>query len=68
MDLGAFQPVLGRIFHVESEIQVQNTLIWRPEAKKCGKRTYAQTLIVVVLIVVNKLGFLVIARNPPDGF
>ena len=33
MDLEAFQPVLGRIFHVESELQVQNALIWRPEAK-----------------------------------
>ena len=29
---------------------------------------YAQTLIVVVLIVVNFGGFLVIARNPPDRF
>ena len=29
---------------------------------------YAQTLIVVVLIVVNFGGFLVIARNPPDEF
>ena len=29
---------------------------------------YAQTLIVVVLIVVNNLGFLVIARYPADGF
>ena len=29
---------------------------------------YAQTLIVVVLIVVNFGGFLVIARNPPERF
>jgi len=32
------------------------------------KLLYAQTLIVVVLIVVKFGGFLVIARNPPVGF
>ena len=29
---------------------------------------YAQNLILVTLILVNFGGFLVIARNPPDGF
>ena len=29
---------------------------------------YAQTLILVVLILVNFGGFLVIARNPPERF
>ena len=29
---------------------------------------YAQNLILVNLILVNFGGFLVIARNPPDGF
>ena len=31
-------------------------------------QVYAPTLIVVVLIVANFGWFLVIARNPPDGF
>ena len=30
--------------------------------------TYAQTLILVNLIVVKIIGFLVITRNPPDQF
>ena len=31
-DLKAFQPVLGVIFHVESEFAVQNARFKRPEA------------------------------------
>ena len=34
----AFQPVLGRIFHVESEFEVKNKEIQRPGAKIEEKR------------------------------
>ena len=34
----AFQPVLGRIFHVESEFEVKNKEIWRPGGKIEEKR------------------------------
>ncbi len=33
MDFGGFQPVLGRIFDVESEFEVKFAGFWRPEAK-----------------------------------
>ena len=38
-DLGAFQPVLGRKFHVESEFKVKNSRFKRPEGKNKEKRT-----------------------------
>ena len=37
-DLGAFQPVLGRKFHVESEFEVRNKRFKRPEGKNKEKR------------------------------
>ena len=36
-DLGAFQPVLGRKFHVESEFEVKNSRFKRPEGKNKEK-------------------------------
>ena len=33
LDLGAFQPAIGRIFHVESEFEVENTRCLRPDTE-----------------------------------
>ena len=40
----------------------------KKEITNCNSVYFAQTLLVVVFIVVNFGGFWVIARNPPDGF
>ena len=33
LDLGAFQPAIGRIVHVESEFEVENTRFLRPDTE-----------------------------------
>ena len=38
-DFRAFQPVLGRIFDVESKFEVKFAGFWRPGAKILGKTT-----------------------------
>mgnify|MGYP006907255396 CR=1 FL=1 len=35
-----FQPVLGRKFHVESDVEVKNNQFRHPEAKKMEKLVY----------------------------
>ena len=47
----------------ESEFQLKNKQIQRPEDKK-----YAQVLILVNLILVNLFCLLVITWNPPEHF
>ena len=75
-----FQLAIYTVFHAESESAVRIDQFLHPEAKIKNNGPmrvsmsyrkiayYAQTLILVNLIVVNILGFLVITRNPPERF
>ena len=51
------------VFDEESQFQVKDNQSRRPETNNKEKRNYAQTLIVVVLILVKTLGFGVITRH-----
>ena len=48
MDSRNFQPVLGRIFCVESEFEVKTSGFWRPGANKLGKTTLEKKSKIII--------------------
>ena len=55
--------------HVAGNIQdMTRHILGNLREEKQDMSVYAQTLILVNLILVNFFGFLVIARNPPERF
>ena len=72
LDFWRSQVAIYTVFHEESESEVEKCQILEPGGKKIEIQilepgSYAQTLIVVVLIVVKIFGFLVITRDH-EGF
>ena len=53
-DFRAFQPVLGRKFHVESEFEVRNSRVKRPEGtnkEKLPQKKYVLTRFLLFFCV-----------------
>ena len=49
LDLGAFQPVPGRIFDVEFDFQVKSTQFGEPDGKNKEKENYEKLFFTLTL-------------------